>query len=279
MIQDLNISADALVRFSSDLHLGHPRSKIQHIDEIRPLLEGVQHLILCGDTAELRPCLCFEASKKMFAQFEELCEQEKVNLHILAGNHDPIHPVSCLRLHGGKVVAMHGHAIYKEIGRWGREYSQNKQACRDLISQFPEADHSLSARLQLAKEMAELIPQPTNPSISRLPKIIQKIHHITWPPSRPLAILEAWISMERRCHSFADAFFPEAELFCLGHFHRRMASLNAPRKIINTGALFQNANAYVVDLLGNHVNIRPVSKSQTGIHIGEAIKSFTLSTL
>ncbi|XBD74962.1 hypothetical protein ABFY27_02920 [Akkermansia massiliensis] len=41
---------------------------------------------------------------------------------------------------------------------WGWEYLKNKQASRELIAAFPEADTDLRRRLELARAMSVLVP-------------------------------------------------------------------------------------------------------------------------
>ncbi len=41
------------VRILSDLHLGHPGSLIGDVEDLRPLLEGMDTVVFNGDTCEL----------------------------------------------------------------------------------------------------------------------------------------------------------------------------------------------------------------------------------
>lgn len=77
---------------------------------------------------------------------------------LLAGNHDPDEKAGLLKLQGGRICALHGHALFREVAPWGWEYLKNKQVSRELIAAFPEAEADLLRRLELARTMSVLVP-------------------------------------------------------------------------------------------------------------------------
>ena len=245
------------IRFVSDLHLGHGDAFAKHPEELRFLLEGCSTLVVCGDMVEDRKSPFREESMRQKAVLEGMCQEAGVTLIPVCGNHDPNQEHDILRLMDGKVAALHGHCLFKEVAPWSWDFLLNKKACRDLISQFPEADTNLDSRMELARAMSLRVA----PIIRHVGKggqrsIIGKIGHIFWPPERPLAILRAWMTMDSRMFRFAKQFLPEARLICYGHFHRRHVSQRNGVTAVNLGAFVKHATSYAVDLEGDIASVR-----------------------
>ena len=55
-IIDIEPPPGCVVRFISDLHLGHERSEAPSVAALEPLLRGIGMLVIVGDLAETRPC-------------------------------------------------------------------------------------------------------------------------------------------------------------------------------------------------------------------------------
>ena len=66
-MQKLN-SFKGKIRVLSDLHLGHPSSLVGNVSELNPLLEGIDVLVLNGDTIQDLNPHWNEKSKQMFSQ-------------------------------------------------------------------------------------------------------------------------------------------------------------------------------------------------------------------
>lgn len=265
--------SEGCTRFVSDLHLGHDEAFARKPEELSFLLEGCSRLVVCGDLSEDRDSIFKEESARQKAVFEDMCRREGVELVPIAGNHDPVQEHDFLRLDEGKVIALHGHCLFKEVAPWGWDFLLNKKACRDLIAQFPDADTNLDARMKLARSMSlRSKPVMSRATAKEKKSIIDKIAHICWPPERPIAILRAWMTMDARMFRFADQFFPEARLICYGHFHRRHIAEKNGVVAVNLGALFKHATSYAVDLNGDSAIVRETSLAG----FGKTIRSIDL---
>ena len=246
-IIDIEPPAGALVRFISDLHLGHERCEAPAVAQLADLLEGVSILVVVGDLAETRPCAWQERGMAAREELRELCRQRGVQLVEISGNHDPDTPALLARFWGGRVVAMHGHALYKEVAPWSWEYLRNKPACQKLLATYPDADTRLESRLELSRAMCQL----TRPILRRegiSNPLLRGFMHCFWPPQRPIGIVWCWLSCARKCEHFARRFFPEAETVIFGHMHRFGNWRFGQRRILNTGAWFRHATPYLVDM-------------------------------
>jgi exonuclease SbcD len=221
------------------------------VQQLKELLQGVSILVVVGDMAETRPCCWQEQGVVAREELRALCRENGVELVEISGNHDPDTPILLASFWGGRVVAMHGHALHKEVAPWSWEYLHNKNKCRRLIEQYRERDHNLTARLELSREMCQL----TTPILRRegiRNKYLRGFMHCFWPPQRPLNIVLSWLTCRHRAEHFARTYFPDCEVMILGHFHR-FGNWKHHRHILNTGAWFRHATPYCVDMRDGQV--------------------------
>lgn len=246
-IIDIEPPPGCIVRFISDLHLGHERCEVPAVAQLAPLLQGIGMLVVVGDLAETRQCDWRERGVAAREELRSLCRGHGVQLVEISGNHDPDSPALVARFWGGRVVAMHGHALYKEAAPWSWEYLLNKAACQALIASHPDADVNLESRVELSREMCQLVPPIMRRDGIRNP-LLRGFMHCFWPPQRPLGIIWGWLTCGRRAERFARTFFPGAECVIFGHFHRSGRWKYGKRTLLNTGAWFRHATPYVVDM-------------------------------
>ncbi len=258
MIRDLTLRAGQCARFISDIHLGHPKAKAEDPASLSFLLEGCTHLIVCGDLSETRESVFKADALDKRDRFRQMCRDAGVELIQLDGNHDPDEPLSLLRMFDGRLCALHGHAIFKEVAPWGREYMNNKTACKALIASYPNADTDLMSRFKLARAMSVIVPpiysirkdgQEESAGKTGPAKLWRFLRHAAWPPERPIMIIWSWLTMNRKMRCFAERFLPNARTIIYGHMHRRVKSFSKRKaNCINLGACFRNANSCAVDV-------------------------------
>lgn len=238
----------AKVRFISDLHYGHERCEAPLPAILAaPLLEGIDMLVVVGDLAETRNCDWKQRGIALRNELREHCKRRNVKLIEISGNHDPDAEHLLVHFWGGRVVAMHGHALYKEVAPWSWEYLRNKDKCQALIRSVPDCDTNLESRLELSRSMCQL----TAPILRRegiRNKYLRGFLHCFWPPQRPWNIVWSWLRCAGKASAFARCFFPSAEIIILGHFHRPLNRKVSGRHILNCGAWFRHATPYYVDM-------------------------------
>ena len=249
LVLDIEPPPGCLVRFLSDLHLAHKRSASPAPADLLRGMKGVGMLILCGDTAETREtCIERDRSIALREELRSLCAAQGIRLVELAGNHDPDIDPMMARLWGGRVVAMHGHALVPAVSPWSREYMRCKAVVRDILAQHPNAEHDLESNLRraadVARELSRRVPGPTR-SVTHNP--FYELYHCFWPPQRPLSIVTAWLSCGHRAETWARRFAPQAEALIIGHFHRSGHWRYGSRTILNTGAWFEHARPFFAD--------------------------------
>lgn len=240
------------VRFVSDWHLGHERSEAPGVDRLEPLLIGVDVLVVAGDLAETRPCPWQQRGKALREELVRLCQRRKVSLVLIAGNHDPDVEALAASFWGGKVVAMHGHALYKEVAPWSWEYLHHKKACKALIRRYSRADTDVESRLELSRAVCQLSPPMMKREGVSIP-LVSSFLHCFWPPMRPLRIVMSWLTCARKARRFARDYFPHAQVLVFGHMHRSGAWRFPDVAVYNTGAWFRHATPYALDMIDAEV--------------------------
>ncbi len=247
-IETIEPPPGAVVRFVSDLHLGHERSETPDIASLAATLtQGCNMLVLVGDTAETRACDWQERGIRLRDELRRACREKGVQTVEIAGNHDPDTEPLLIRFWGGKVIAMHGHALYKEVAPWSWEYLRFKKECHHLINSYPDCDTDLCSRLELSRAMCRLTP-PILRRTGIRNKYLRGLLHCFWPPQRPLNIIRCWLTCGKRAARFAKQYFPDAHTLVLGHFHRSGHWQFGHRHIFNTGAWFRHASPYLLDM-------------------------------
>ncbi len=246
-IIDIEPPSGSTVRFISDLHLGHERCEAPPVAELAPLLQGIHTLVILGDAAETRKCDWQASGIAAREELRSMCRAHGVRLVEISGNHDPDIPALLVRLWEGRVIGMHGHALYKEGAPWSWEYLHNKVACRQLINSFPEVGTNLEQRLELSRRMCLLTPPIMRREGIRNP-LLRGFLHCFWPPQRPFGIVKTWLTCGWLAEQFARQFTPQAEVIIFGHMHRSGRWRYGKRQIFNTGAWFRHATPYVIDM-------------------------------
>lgn len=238
------------VRFLSDLHLAHKRSTAPAPAMLMEQMQGIDMLVLCGDTAEVRSCGELRArSEALRNELRRLCRERGVELVEIAGNHDSDIETMLASFWGGRVVAMHGHELLKTVSPWGREYLENKDAIRALIAAHPEAEHDLAAALELTRLITcELERCAAQAGQARAHGFLHELYHCFWPPERPFSIVWNWLTCASRAEKWMRRYLPNADTLIIGHFHRPGRRQIGKRLILNTGAWFEHATPYAVDM-------------------------------
>lgn len=272
---------DGVTRVISDLHIGHPGSLFSEVDEILPLLDGAQQVILNGDTTEecsraLRP-----RSEEMFEEFCAESSRRGVELLRLRGNHDasPDH-VGALRLFGGKVLIIHGDACYHYGSPWSRWVPSMKDKLDAVYSEFEkEGMNTLEDRLRLARAWAACLRPPIKRTGSKLAGVFEILMSAVWPPTVGWRLLKERALTLPRAVEFLDRFAPDAKVMIFGHIHRSGVWKRGGKMLINTGAFQPVAGRCVCDLDGEGITVRKVVRSGGKFAFGGVTQTITWRSL
>jgi predicted phosphodiesterase len=253
----------------SDLHLGHPASKVERAEQLRSVLEGSGTVVFNGDTfqelaREFRP-----RSKVLLKDLQSLCAELGAEVLLLPGNHDPgLEGQGWLELADGRVVITHGDAVMWGGSPWSRESLTRREKVRELWAQNEQADFDPMERLSLAKKISMVLRPPAPPKgRSFLRRVMDAIN----PPRRALEILRVWISQADRAAMFAERYFPKSEVLILGHFHWRGVWKKRGRLIMNTGAFVSPHRSMWVSYEGGLLKAGKVEGDNGAFSRGEVL--------
>lgn len=248
LIIDIEPPEGCLVRFISDLHLAHKRSTAPTPAELLRHMEGVGMLVLCGDTVEMRePGPKEEKSLACREELRRLCAERGIQLIELAGNHDPYIEPMLARFWGGRVAAMHGHAVLNVVSPWSREYLDHKDEVHAILAAHANAQDIIS-RLECTRAVALELARCTPPPHTTGRSLLRELRHCFWPPSRPLRIVWNWVTCGWRTKRWLLRYLPDTQILVFGHFHRSGKWRYGERTMLNTGAWFEHATPYAVDM-------------------------------
>jgi predicted phosphodiesterase len=222
------------VRILSDLHLGHRVSRIDHAEQLRPLVGGAGTLILNGDTWQELAAPFRERSRAMLEELQWICAEEGADVVFVPGNHDPgwDHP-GWVELAEGRIVVTHGDALFDSGSPWKRELLFQSQAVAALWQEYPEAARCPGARLGLARRIAREFQSFEHP-LGR--SLLRRAIDAAIPPQRAMRMLQCWAQRGTAGARFCERYFPQAEILVIGHFHRSGTMRAKGRIVIDTGS-------------------------------------------
>jgi predicted phosphodiesterase len=263
------------LRILSDLHLGHKASRIEDVENLRPLFRGAGTVIFNGDTWEELSTHWRARSEVMLGQLLAILEEEGCDVVCLPGNHDPgWEGAGFIELAGGRIVVTHGDALLRDGAPWKREMLAGQNVVAALWKDHPAAETDPVARHQLAREIAKRLPNLGHPSGKSL---FTRALDAVFPPRRAIAMLRAWMTQGRLGARFCERYFPRAELIIVGHFHCHGIRKSGGRTVINTGSFVVPGPAGWVEWDGKTLSagrIREKSSGETLLGKAKLIRKF-----
>jgi len=277
---DLVVSRRSVIRIFSDLHYGDRASAWTTLDRLRPLFEGADHIVLNGDTVDTRPSHHPEVAANAIREVREFFAENTPLVTWLTGNHDPdISQEHTLELAEREIFVTHGDILFENLVPWGRDAKiLGARIMAELAALPPSQRHNLPERFRAIRRVAATIPQRHQAEKHLLKYAWGFVADTVWPPTRVLNVLKAWRETPDRAAGFLKQHGIPARLFIMGHTHRLgVAQTSDGTKVINTGSLCPPGDAGVVDISGNRVCLRWVSKRGGEFRLGETIAEFALA--
>lgn len=269
---------DEPIRIISDLHLGFPSSKVEHPDQLIPLLQGPATVIFNGDSVEVHFIKRREQGLRDAEALRDVCAKAGARPFFINGNHDPnISDFSHADLAGGAVLVTHGDMLYHDIAPWSQEFAaiMGRAHSRELAAMDEDALNDFEKRLRAGKR-AVLALELHDVPLSRGPLAqIACLMEAVWPPWRPFQILKCWREAPRRAVQLAETFRPHARIIVIGHTHRRGIWRIGPRIVINTGSFMPFAKRFAVDVEAGVVSVKTILLERGQFVIGPEIERFS----
>jgi len=265
----------------SDLHLGHRASRIEHPDQLCPLLQGPGSVIFNGDTAEMRNTEDRLVGRKLAADLARICHQAGRKAFFVNGNHDPtVSNTNHLDLERGAILVTHGDILFLDLAPWSRDAKHYRLKHRQILDglgpdDFTDFEKRLLATKRAAIEL-QMIEEPL--TRGRTPRFKLFIRHL-WPPHRPLMILKAWWESPGRAANLARVFRPQARFVIVGHTHYPGTWKVAPRVIINTGGFVPYFGACAAIIESGRLDVRRIDYFRRQFILGKRLASFAVDRL
>lgn len=234
----------------SDTHLGKPSGATAAA--LRPLWQGIDELVVNGDTAEVQVPWLRSAAVRELDQLETLTAKDGVKLTLISGNHDAyLTDRRCLQLGSGSILVMHGDALHPAVAPWTRYAESLANRTERGIARAAQDD--LANRLDIAQHVghSEFLREYVIASLgeSTLKRILAR-------PIEVPQVLSYWRKEPALAERFLERYAPQTKVLIVGHSHRRRVSQRNGRTIINTGAfMFPGKPQGVIhqgDTLGVH---------------------------
>lgn len=267
-----------LIRIFSDIHFGDRASWVQRLAQVRPLLDGVDRLVLNGDTMDTRrgPAPAYTAECR--AQMLDFFHRHSASTTYLTGNHDAdLSSQHHLDLAGGSVFVVHGDVFFDEIVPWGRDAALISRLIADELRQLPPAlAHDMEQRLLAFRRVAASIPQRHQSERNVLKYAVRFFSDVFYPP-RLLNVLRAWRQLPIRANEFVQRHRPQAKFILTGHTHRPgVWPMPSGVSVINTGSFCPPFGGCTVDLLPDSLTIRRIVRRAGEFRPGSVIAHFPL---
>ncbi len=264
-----------MLRILSDLHFRDAATRLRRLEDLEPLLAGVDELWLNGDTCDSQTGMCavdVEAIHRFFRSRVPV-------VHFLTGNHDPDISTDhwCATRHG-RVCATHGDAFFAGAVPWSRRHRELAARIREAAARNPDLDDdTLDGRLALHRIACTGFARECDPEntshLHRLRRLVTEF----WPPRQPLAMLHAWRSLPDRVAAVAPQWFPRAQVVVTGHVHFPKVWRRGALTIINTGAFTGPLGAYVVDVAGDRVAVHRLKLRRGRWRLGHLVGEILLA--
>lgn len=269
-----------LVRILSDLHFGDHASRVNRLAQLTPLLEGVTHLVLNGDTLDTRPGPRPEFTADCRAAVTDFFPARVPGVTYLTGNHDADLSLDHrLDLCAGQVFVTHGDIFFEDIVPWSHDAAFISRRLAEEFRGLPSELHDhLDHRLALFRRVAASIPQRHQSERNRLKFALHYLADTVWPPLRIARVLRAWRDAPGCAAAMTRRHRPAARFVVAGHTHRpgiwRMAD---GLTVINTGSFCPPLGGSCVDVTADKLLVRRIDVRAGEFRLGETAATFRLA--
>lgn len=272
--------APGLTRILSDLHYGDHAGRLRRLEELAPLLEGVDRLVLNGDSVDTRPSAQPAHTTRSRTELLAFLAGRVPRLTVVTGNHDPdLSACHHLDLAGGEVFVVHGDILYPSLVPWSRDAPVVRRRLREEIRRAaPGTRGSLAGRAAAFRRVSASLPQRHPAGLPAWRALLSFLADTVWPPHRAALILHSWAVLPSRAARLGARHRPAARFIVTGHTH--YPGCWQPRGgpvVINTGSFTRPLGALAVDLRDGTLRVRAIERRRSQYHAGCPRAEFALA--
>ena len=268
-----------VIRIFSDIHYGDRLSRVHRLAQLAPLCQGIDRLVLNGDTLDTRSGPNPAHTARGRADVADFVAQAGVPVTFLTGNHDPdFSEEHSLELAGGEVFAIHGDVLFDCIVPWGRDAEPIRRLVQAGLAELPPgADRELEARLGVFRRVAASLQQRHQAERNPVKYTYRLLTDTIWPPLSALNMVRAWRDLPGLAAGLARTHRPRARYILVGHTHRPgVWETRSGVVVINTGSFSPPFGGLVVDLSPTRLIVRRIEARGGAFHPGRSIAEFAL---
>jgi predicted phosphodiesterase len=269
--------AHGVTRILSDLHF-RDHGGLRRLETLRPLLDGIENLVLNGDSLESR----VPEGAEVLAELRGFFAAAGVPTRYLSGNHDPdISPEADAELASGALWVTHGDIFWDDAAPWSRFAPQFRALIADERRQRRlDPMTSPLAALLAAHRTAHLRGGAHHrPGDRRLRARLAHLGQTLFPPTQVLRMTVAWRQGPELAARWAKRWRPTARFVLFGHIHRPgiWTSPVGDTTVINTGSFGPPFGPWCVDLEANRLRVRRLERRQGQWYPGKVRREFALA--
>ena len=244
----------------SDLHLGLRNPRTPTAAALRPLWQGVDQLILNGDTAELHEARSVEEAEHQSRVLVDACTEDGVAICALAGNHDPfISRLVRLSLHDDRVLVTHGHTIHRVEPRPLVKGQVLEPGDETTMRTTHRLDRDvLDTVLQQARSL-----QPPPEEFDTPRNLMGSIGYGLSRPMVLVKIMKYWRNFPQCSARHAQLVQPAARVVVIGHSHRQGLWQVGSKLVVNTGSPTWPGRPWAVRITGSELSVHRILRSDS----------------
>lgn len=269
--------SDPITRILSDFHYYDPASGVEHLCEVKPLIEGPARVVMNGDTLDTH---VHDRPEEVVAEVKAFFAQHSLDTTFIAGNHDPdISLTDELSLEGGSIWITHGHVFFDAIAPWSRLAPEIRRRFQAQCGSFPPPDFTLlEKRFQLFRQVCSKLPREHDPNQRGTIARLRRMAYAVFPPHQIFGMVKAWRALPHLARAVAKAQRPLAQIIVTGHTHYPGVWRGADgRVVINTGSFCPPQGGRIVDVSKDRVVVRRILRRGREFHPGSIVAEITLA--
>ena len=264
------------IRILSDLHIGHPMSRLRDTTGLGRLFEGAGTVIFNGDSVE--PFL--KAGRTVArAHLERLAGHVRAAgaaPFFISGNHDPDEtPHTHADALGGLVHITHGDALFDKIVPWALDGEYLANLREEAMNAHPLAGRgSLEAHLQSTRSAVRKLHRNLKERRRRKGALVFFLQRLFWFPRKVMAAPKAWRETPDLARRYLRQFRPHARFIVIGHTHKPGFARAGRRIVLNTGSFQFGPGAACVQLSPHAVELLRVRRVFSEWRLGASLATF-----